>query len=99
MAAVPAQVPDALVSVVIPSFNEERTIEEIIRRVAAVPFRTEIIVVDDGSTDGTAAILDRLQGEIPQLATFPQSVNRGKGAAVRVGIAVTRGDVVAIQDA
>jgi glycosyltransferase involved in cell wall biosynthesis len=99
MAAVPAQVPDPLVSVVIPTFDEERTIEEIIRRVAAVPFRTEIIVVDDGSTDGTAEILGRMEGEIPQLATLPQSVNRGKGAAVRVGIAATRGDVVVIQDA
>jgi glycosyltransferase involved in cell wall biosynthesis len=99
MAAVPAQVSDALVTVVIPSFNEERTIEEIIRRVAAVPFRTEIIVVDDGSTDDTAAILARLEGDIPQLATLPQAVNRGKGAAVRVGIAQSRGDFVVIQDA
>jgi glycosyltransferase involved in cell wall biosynthesis len=93
------QVSDTLVSVVIPTFNEERTIEEIIRRVAAVPFRTEIIVVDDGSTDATPAILARLEGEIDQQRTLTQDTNRGKGAAVRVGIAASRGDIVVIQDA
>jgi glycosyltransferase involved in cell wall biosynthesis len=99
MTAESEQVPDALVSVVIPSFNEERTIEEVIRRVAGVPFRTEILVVDDGSTDSTPAILERLRDEVAQLRTFPEPVNRGKGAAVRVGIAATRGDIVVIQDA
>jgi glycosyltransferase involved in cell wall biosynthesis len=99
MVAESAPTPNALVSVVVPSYNEERTIAEVIRRVADVPFRTEIVVVDDGSTDSTAAILLRLQGEIPQLRTLAQPLNRGKGAAVRVGIAATRGDIVVIQDA
>jgi glycosyltransferase involved in cell wall biosynthesis len=99
MAASPLEPPDALVSVVIPTFDEERTIEEVIRRIAAVPFRTEILVVDDGSSDGTGAILARLEGEIGQLRAFRQPANRGKGAAVRVGIAESRGDVVVIQDA
>jgi glycosyltransferase involved in cell wall biosynthesis len=99
MAASPLEPPDALVSVVIPTFDEERTIEEVIRRIAAVPFRTEILVVDDGSSDGTGAILARLEGEIDQLRAFRQPANRGKGAAVRVGIAESRGDVVVIQDA
>jgi glycosyltransferase involved in cell wall biosynthesis len=88
---------DALVSVVIPTFNEERTIAEIIRRVADVPLRTEILVVDDGSTDGTAAIVEGL--DVAQLRALPQPRNRGKGAAVRVGISESRGEIVVIQDA
>jgi glycosyltransferase involved in cell wall biosynthesis len=99
MAGAPRDVRDALLSVVIPTFDEERTIEEVIRRVVAVPFRTEILVVDDGSTDRTAAILARLAPEIPQLRALPQPVNRGKGAAVRVGITASQGDIVVIQDA
>jgi glycosyltransferase involved in cell wall biosynthesis len=90
---------DVLVSVVIPTFDEARTVEEVIRRVAAVPFRTEILVVDDGSSDGTGAILERLEGEIEQLRAFREPVNRGKGAAVRVGVAESRGSLVVIQDA
>jgi glycosyltransferase involved in cell wall biosynthesis len=99
MAASPHEPSDALVSVVIPTFDEERTIEAVIRRVAAVSFRTEILVIDDGSSDGTGAILERLESEIEQLRAFRQVVNRGKGAAVRVGIAESRGSLVVIQDA
>jgi glycosyltransferase involved in cell wall biosynthesis len=94
-----SQASDVLVSVVIPTFDEARTVEEVIRRVAAVPFRTEILVVDDGSSDGTGAILERLEDEIDQLRAFREPVNRGKGAAVRVGIAESRGSLVVIQDA
>jgi len=90
---------EPLISVVVPAFNEGATIEVVIRRVAAAPFRTEILVVDDGSTDSTAPILTRLGDELPNLRALPQDSNRGKGAAVRAGIAASAGDVVVIQDA
>lgn len=88
------------VSVVIPVYNEQSTVEEVIRRVAAVPLRIEreIIVADDGSCDGTGAILKRLEAEgAIRVSTSP--VNRGKGAAVRSALACASGDVILIQDA
>jgi glycosyltransferase involved in cell wall biosynthesis len=86
---------DTLVSIVVPAYNEAATIEEVLRRVSAVPFRTEVIVVDDGSTDGTADLVAAVDGV--RLIRRPQ--NAGKGAAVRDGIAATTGAIVLIQDA
>lgn len=85
-------------SVVIPVYNEENTIREIVRQVQAVPYEKEIIVVDDCSTDGTWQQLQELadKGEI---RLFRHKVNRGKGAACRTGLAQVQGDVVIIQDA
>jgi len=87
-----------LVSVVMPAYNEIDTIEEIIRRVLAVPLRIELIVVDDGSTDGTREVLNRLQRE-RNFSVILQAKNGGKGSALRAGFARVTGDIVIIQDA
>jgi glycosyltransferase involved in cell wall biosynthesis len=87
-----------LVSVVMPAYNEIDTIEEIIRRVLAVPLRIELIVVDDGSTDGTREVLNRLQRE-RNFNVILQAKNGGKGSALRAGFARVTGDIVIIQDA
>lgn len=84
-------------SVLIPVFNEAGSIEEIVSRVAAVPLETEIILVDDGSTDSTPKVLANIARENVKVVTHP--VNRGKGAAVRTALAAATGDVVVIQDA
>ena len=87
-----------LLSVVIPVFNEARTIEEVIRRVRACGIRCELIIVDDASTDGTRAILEKYRGQSDVQLIF-HDTNDGKGAALKSGFAHVRGDVVVVQDA
>ncbi len=87
-----------LVSVIVPVYNEGRTIAELLRRVRAVPIPTQIIVVDDGSTDGTTEVVGKEAAD-GSIELVIHEVNRGKGAAVRSGLARVRGDVVIIQDA
>ena len=89
---------DPLLSVVMPVYNERATIEEIIRRVVALPMRIELIVVDDVSTDGTSEILDRLRTELG-FTLLRQARNAGKGAALRRGFAAVTGDLIVVQDA
>ena len=89
---------DPLLSVVMPVFNERGTIQEIVGRVLAVPVRLELIVVDDGSTDGTREVLRELQAQ-HGFKLILQDRNQGKGAALRRGFAEVAGDIVVIQDA
>jgi glycosyltransferase involved in cell wall biosynthesis len=86
-------------SVVIPVFNEERWIEALIDRVQSVPMPKEIIMVNDHSTDGSAAILDRLQANATNIKVVHLPVNGGKGAALREGFKHCTGAVVIVQDA
>ncbi|HWV85233.1 MAG TPA: glycosyltransferase family 2 protein [Capillimicrobium sp.] len=86
---------DPTVSIIVPAKDEARTIAHVLDRLGELPFPTEIIVVDDGSTDDTAAIVERHGGA----RLLRHDRNRGKGAAVRTGIAASTGDFVVIQDA
>ena len=85
-------------SVIIPIFNEVNTIEEIIRRVQATGLASEIVIVDDGSTDGTRDLLTGFEGK-QEVRIFYHEKNMGKGAAVRTGIAAAQGEILLIQDA
>lgn len=86
------------ISVVIPVYNEENTLREIVRRVQAVGVADEIVIVDDGSVDGTREILKEMEDQNP-LEVVLHERNQGKGAAVRTGIRRATGDVVIVQDA
>lgn len=85
-------------SIVIPAYNEQNTLEEIVQRVERVPVDKEIIVVDDCSQDGTAQIAERL-ASAGRIRFFRHEQNQGKGAALRTGFREARGDMVIVQDA
>jgi glycosyltransferase involved in cell wall biosynthesis len=86
-------------SVVMPVYNEQATLREVVARVLAVPFEVELICVDDGSRDGSREILAQLQIDHPQIRVMLQPKNMGKGAALRCGIQEATGDFIIIQDA
>jgi glycosyltransferase involved in cell wall biosynthesis len=87
-----------LLTVVMPVYNELATVEEVVRRVLALPLRVQLVIVDDCSTDGTADLLTRLRTEL-DFTLLRQPRNQGKGAALRLGFTHVAGDLVVIQDA
>jgi glycosyltransferase involved in cell wall biosynthesis len=96
----PAPKQDYTLSVLIPVYNEVRTLLEVIAHVRAVAIKKEIILVDDGSTDGTRELLrDKVEGQFPDVRVFYHEINRGKGAALRTAIEHACGEVMIVQDA
>ena len=85
-------------SVIIPVYNEVKNITEIIKRVQATRLATEIIIVDDGSRDGTSEILQKMDGK-KKVRVLVQQHNQGKGAAVVTGLQAAKGEIILIQDA
>ncbi len=88
---------NAKISIIMPVYNERHYIEEIIKRIFSVPLEKQVIIVDDGSTDGTREILTKLKKNIDIKVIFHEK-NKGKGAALRTGIGHRDGDIIIFQD-
>jgi glycosyltransferase involved in cell wall biosynthesis len=85
-------------TIIVPVFNERETVDELLRQVVAAPFEKQVVVVDDGSTDGTTALLERWEGH-QAVELLQHACNRGKGAVIRTALSCARGRFVLIQDA
>jgi glycosyltransferase involved in cell wall biosynthesis len=85
------------VTFIVPVYNEEATVGSVFERIEALPLGKQLVIVDDGSTDGTPEILNQWDGRLP--TTIVRQPNRGKGAAIRAAIPHITGDIVVIQDA
>ena len=86
-------------SVVIPVYNEAETLPQVLTRVLALPHLLEVIIIDDGSTDGTRAVADSFVSKDSRVRVNTFSKNSGKTAALKLGFSMTRGEVVVVQDA
>jgi glycosyltransferase involved in cell wall biosynthesis len=95
--AFPSTAPRVRVSFIVPVYNEARTVGDVLRQIAALPFDIQVVVVDDGSTDRSAAIADEALSGLDGCVI--RQANKGKGAAVRAAIPHVDGDIVVIQDA
>jgi glycosyltransferase involved in cell wall biosynthesis len=96
----PSPLPEGfLLSVLMPVFNEKTTIREIVARVKSVPYRKQIVLVDDCSRDGTSEILKEIAAGDPDVVLLQHERNQGKGAALRTAFGAASGDVLLIQDA
>lgn len=89
-------------SIIIPVYNEENTLEEIIHKVITancLDLEKEVIISNDGSSDNTSEVIQKLRTKYPEIITYHSPTNLGKGAAVRLGIAISSGEIIIIQDA
>jgi glycosyltransferase involved in cell wall biosynthesis len=89
----------ACLSVVVPVYNEANTLKEVVCKVLRIPCLFEVIIVDDGSTDGTSEVANELAATHPQVRAVRHFKNAGKTAALRTGFALTQGQIVIVQDA
>lgn len=88
-----------MLSIIMPAYNEERTLSRVVKKLTTVPYPLEIIVVDDGSSDGTLRVARSLEAQYQQVRVFAHSRNQGKTGALKTGIAEAQGDIVIVQDA